>query len=97
MARVPSVTRTIDTTTVTVLCLNVVEGEPFNKTITLPRTYKDEKALMKKVSAVIDNETEKAVHIVESHVDSTLYGMSEEKFIELAEVLPPRTNNSDKE
>lgn len=90
MARQPVVSRTITTTTVNVLCLDVVAGEPFNKCVVLPRTYKDEKSLMKKVSEVIDNDTVKAVHIVDSVVNSTLYGMSEEKFIEVAEVLPPR-------
>ena len=40
MARIPMVTRTIQTTTANVLCLNIKEGEPFNKEVVLPRTYK---------------------------------------------------------
>lgn len=99
MARQPVVSRTITTTTANVLCLDVVAGEPFNQCVVLPRTYKDEKTLMKKVSEVIDTDTVKAVHIVDVTVDSTLYGMSEEKFIEVAEKMPPRNTktNTDKE
>lgn len=90
MARTPQVTRTIQTTKVNVLCLNILEGNPFNQTVVLPRTYKDDKAMLKAVEKVINSESVKAVHVVDSVVEETLYGMSEQKFIELATVLPPR-------
>lgn len=91
----PMVTRTILTTEVTVLCLDLIKAEPFNKTVTLPRTYKDEKAMMKKVSAIIDNDEVKAVHVVDTKVNETLYGMTEEQFISMAEVLPSRSKTAD--
>ncbi len=94
MARVPMVTRTIVTTKCNVLCLDIVNGEPFNKDIILPRTYKDEKSLMKQVSKVIDNDTQKSVHVVHQEEIETLYGMTEQQFIELATVLPPREQKS---
>lgn len=84
------VTRTILTTEVSVLCLDLIKSEPFNKEVTLPRTYKDEKAMMRKVSALIDNDECKAVHIVRSEVKETLYGMDEDAFIAAAQILPPR-------
>ena len=90
MAKIPMITRTIQTTEVNVLCLNIQEGEPFNKTVVLPRTYKDEAAMLKAAAAVIDSDTEKAVHIVRTEVKETLYGMKEADFISMAEVLPPR-------
>lgn len=90
MARTPQVTRTIQTTKVNVLCLNIKEGNPFNQTVVLPRTYKDDKAMLKAVEKVINSESVKAVHVVDSVVEETLYGMTEQKFIELATVLPPR-------
>lgn len=90
MARTPQVTRTIKTTIVTVLCLDIVNGEPFNKQVTLPRTYKDEKAMLKEVEKVINTDNQKAVHIVNFTVEEKLYGMSEQKFIETADELPPR-------
>lgn len=90
MARVAMVTRTIITTKANVMCLDVEQGEPFNKEVILPRTYKDENTMLKQVKKVVDTETVKAVHIVDSEVVETLYGMTEQEFIEHAEVLPPR-------
>lgn len=90
MARTPMVTRTIQTTKANVLCLNIVEGEPFNKVVILPRTYKDENAMLKVISKMVDNDEVKAVHVVDSYVEETLYGMSEQRFIDLAQVMPPR-------
>lgn len=91
--RKPMVTRTIQTTEATVLCIDITNSEPFNQTITLPRTYKDEKALMKKVASVIDDENVKAVHVVATKVNEVLYGMTEDDFVKMALVLPPRKPN----
>lgn len=91
MARVPMVTRTIQTTKANVLCLDIEKGEPFNKVVVLPRTYKDEKSMMKVVEGAINTDTVKAVHIVDSSVQETLYGMTEQDFISHADILPHRT------
>lgn len=88
--RTPMITRTIQTTEVTVLCLDTVKAEPFNTSVILPRTYKDDKHIMKKVSAMIDTDDVKAVKVVDTVVKETLYGMSEDAFIAAAEILPPR-------
>lgn len=90
MARAPMVTRTIVATKVNVLCLNIETAEPFNKDVTLSGTFNDSKSLMKAVEKVVNSDTEKAVHVVATEEVETLYGMTEQKFIELAEVLPPR-------
>lgn len=98
MARVPMVTRTIVATKVNVMCLDVQAGEPCNKVVTVPRTYKDDEALMKKVRPLLETETLKAVHIVDKEEIETLYGMTEQEFIQYAKVLPPRNcANSDEE
>lgn len=91
MARVPMVTRTIVATKVNVMCLDVQKGEPFNETVTVPRTYKDDEALLKKVRPLLETETVKAVHVVDKEEIETLYGMTEQEFIEHAKVLPPRS------
>ena len=88
MARQPMVTRTIQTTHATVLCLNIAEAEPFNQTVILPRTYKDEKAMMKLVEKLINIDNIKAVHIVDSEVHEALYGMTEADFIAAALPIP---------
>lgn len=90
MARKRQVTRTIKTTEVEVLCLNISSAEPFNQSITLSGTYKDNKSLMKAVSNRVDNDEIKAVHVVDSKEKETLYGMDENDFIAQATELPPR-------
>lgn len=91
MARKPMVTRTIVTTKVNVLCLDIQSAEPFNKVVTLPRTYKDEKKLLKKVEEVINTDAVKAVHVVNKEEVETLYGMTEQDFITSATILDPAT------
>ena len=100
MARAPQVTRTIQTTHCTVLCMDIENREPCNKDVVLPRTYKDENAMLKAVKKVIETDNLKAVQVVSSKVQDTLYGMSEQDFIEHATILPPRkdyTNNTETE
>ena len=46
---------------------------------------------MKQVESVINTDEVKAVHVVRIEIEETLYGMDEQKFIENAEILPPRT------
>ncbi len=90
MARVPMVTRTITATKVNVMCLDIESGEPCNKDTLVLRTYKDDEALLKKVKEVLETETLKPVHIVDKKEIETLYGMTEQEFIEHAKILPPR-------
>lgn len=90
MARQPQVTRTIVTTNATVLCLDLIKKEPFEKVVKLPRTYKDEKHMMKKIEEIVNSSEVKAVHVIRTEIEETLYGMSEQKFIETAEILPNR-------
>lgn len=94
MARIPMVTRTIITTKVNVMCLDVQAGEPCNKVVTVPRTYKDDEVLMKKVRPLLETNTLKAVHIVGKEEIETLYGMPEQDFIQYAKILPPRSNSN---
>ena len=52
---------------------------------------------MKAVEKVVNSDAEKAVHVVNIEEVETLYGMTEQKFIELAEVLPPRGKKEEQE
>lgn len=94
MARKPMVTRTIQTTKANVLCLNVVESEPFNKVVTLPRTYKDEKSMMAMAEPVINTDEVKAVCVVDSWVEEDVYGMTEADFIAHAQRMPKRNEKT---
>ncbi len=91
MARKPMVTRTITTTKVNATCVNLETADVFNKEVILPRTYKDEKKLLKAVENVVNSDKEKAVQIVDSSEVETLYGMTEQNFIDSATVLDPKT------
>ena len=89
--REPMITRTIQTTKAVVMVVNTEQGETYTKEVTVPRTYNDDKALLKKVSPIIESEENmKAVHIIKSEVIETLYGMTEQDFIKNAKVMPPR-------
>lgn len=97
------VTRTIFTTEVTCLCLNTETAEPFNATVIVPRTYKDNDSLLKAVKKVAERagiaDPEGNVYYGEPIVVAkivgfteveTLYGMTESDFLYYAKVLPPR-------
>nr|DAI36961.1 MAG TPA: hypothetical protein [Caudoviricetes sp.] len=90
MAREIMITRTITSTKVNVMCLDIEAGEPFNETVEVARTYKDDEALLKAVKPLIETDTIKAVHVVDKEVVETLYGMPEQVFIMNAKVMPPR-------
>ena len=97
MARAPQVTRTIQTTHAIVLCMDIENREPCNRDVILPRTYKDDNAILKAVKKVIETDTLKAVQVVSSMVQETLYGMSEQDFIAHATILPPRKDYNTKD
>lgn len=100
MARKPMVTRTLKATKVGVLCVNTDTQTTSIVVVTLPRTYKCDEDALKVARDMIDTETVKAVRIMSREESETLYGMSEAKFMELADILPPRkgesTDESDK-
>lgn len=77
------------------MCLDIEIGEPCNKSVVVPRTYKDDEKLLKKVKEVLETEKLKPVHIVDKEEIETLYGMPEQEFIEHSEVLPPRTASAE--
>lgn len=90
MARQPQVTRTVKITVCKILCLDLENKQPFEKEVRISRTFKDEKKLFKKVEEVVNTASIKAVHIISTETEQVLYGMSEQKFIETADVLPSR-------
>ena len=49
-------------------------------------------SMLKKIKPIVENDTIKVVHVQNFTVESTLYGMTEEEFIEKAQILPARTS-----
>lgn len=91
MARKPMVTRTITTTHCKVMCLDTLNNELVERVVVVPRTFKDEEKLLKVVKTIITEENIKPIHIAYTEQVEKLYGMTEQKFVETAEELPPRT------
>lgn len=95
MPRKNVVTRTMKTTRASVLCLDVLTAEPQNVSVTVPRTYPDEKSLMKVIRPMLETESLKPVKVVSTEVVETLYSMDEDFFIQHATPCEPRkTANS---
>ena len=90
MARMRMVTRTVKATKVNVMCLDIEKGEVLNKYATISGVFDNPEKLLKACKEVLDTDTEKAVSIVEKKEIEQLYGMSEQDFISMAELLPPR-------
>ena len=97
MARVAMVTRTIQSTKVKALCVDIMEQKPYEAEFVLSGTYKDAKSLMKALEKVANTDTTKVVHIKTSEVVEKLYGMTEQEFLERAKELPPRGAKENKE
>ena len=92
MARIPMITRTVVTTVAKIFCVNTTTEETEIKVVELPRTYTDDKKLLNTAKEVLDPELI-PVKVILTEIKETLYGMTEQNFIELAEKLPPRTKN----
>ena len=94
MARKPMVTRTLKSTTVVALCMDVVNCEPENKTLTIARTFKDDNSALKVLKDKYETDTLKVVHVVSRTETEELYGMSEEDFIKYADILDKETRKA---
>ena len=101
MARIRMITRTVTFTIANVLGVDMENRSLVEKSFPVSGTFTDIKELEKAVKAVWEDATFKVVSVIDKTEHETLYGMTEEKFISLAEVLPPRkvydTDDSDSE
>lgn len=84
--RKPMVTRTIKLTTAKILCVNLNNNTTVEQTVQLPRTYKNEKAVLSKVESMLPDYL-KAVKVLSSEVLTTRMGMTEDEFVELARCI----------
>lgn len=89
MARIPVVSRTMETTVAKVLVVDVNTQKTQEQEVSLPRTYKNNDVVLKRVRNLLDTPDVKVVHIIDTTVKRTKYAMSEQKFIENAETETP--------
>lgn len=90
MGRIAMVTRTINFTEVTALTVDVVAQATATQVYTLSGTYADNDKLIKALKKEYESDTIKVVSVISSEVQEKLYGMTEQEFMSLAKVLPPR-------
>lgn len=95
MARERMVTRTISTTTIDVLVINIETSEVGTKHFVLGQNMiKDEKTMLSNAQDMLNTETGntlwKCVAVKNIKEEETLYGMTESDFIKYAKELPPR-------
>ena len=91
MAKKPMVTRTIPATKAVILVADTVAAEFHSVEVNLPRTYKDDDAIIKAARPLVEAESHlKAVSVSHSEVTEKLYGMTETEFLQYAKELPPR-------
>lgn len=94
MARKRMVTRTIKFTKVTALVYDIM-GDAIN---TVEYNLSGELSADDALKAIEKEHTEvRPLKVTEVTVQEELYGMSEEKFLELAEILPPRAKAQSEE
>lgn len=94
MARKKMVTRTITSTRVTATVYNIASDEIQTLEYKLSGELPADDAL----KAITKEHAEvRPLKVTEVEVQEELYGMSEEKFLELAEILPPRAKAQSKE
>ena len=88
MARKPVVTRTIISTTAIVLAVDTVNESLVEKTVILPRTYKDEQAIKKAIATLgLLPETLVVSKVKEAMESERRYSMPEGRFIKHADVI----------
>lgn len=97
MARQPQVTRTLPTTKAKILVVNIETGMSEEREVSIPREYKKMEKLRKAIEEAVNTDTVKFVHVISTEVVEVLYGMTEQKFIENAQILPPRGTKADAE
>lgn len=92
MSKNPMVTRTITHTEANLLIADKGAGNLFNKSVILPREYDSVKEMVKTAERLYNDDNFKVVDVTDYKVVSNLYGMTEKKFVENAEILKEKTN-----
>lgn len=97
MARERMVTRTVEVSTIEVMCLNVETCEVSTQNFELSGYYDDFNVALKSVRKLYETDKFKVVTVQNITVKEVLYGMPEIDFIRMAKVLDPETRKIAKE
>lgn len=84
MARERVVTRTINVTKVTAMCVNTLESKLYNEELYLTGEKYDKEKALKVAKKSYDTETTKVVDVINLEEGSVIYGMREIDFLKVA-------------
>ena len=84
------VTRTINATVATVLCMDIVNASATTKEIEISGTYKDDSDLLKVLKKKYDTADFVIVAIQKTETKEKLYGMTETDFMKYAKEMESR-------
>lgn len=87
MPRIPSVTRTMKTTHVHVKAVDIEHEKMLDLEFKLPRTYKNEDAMMKMINKLHSNPSVKIVKIMDARVETHKYEASEDDYLSIAHIV----------
>ena len=90
MKREKMVTRTVVKTNCVIMCMDITNAQVVVKDFTIGGKFDNENDLLKMCQKLFDTDTFKLVKLSDFSEEEVLLGMPESKFIEYAEVLPPR-------
>lgn len=90
MARIPMVTRTISTTIFEVMTLDISSAQVNVREYILTGTHENSEKTLKELKKIYETEYIKLVHIEDVNITTALYGMTEQEFIQAAQILPDR-------
>lgn len=93
MRKEKMITRTITQTSAQVMAIDVTNSEVSIFETKIGGAYTDIE-LLKTLKKIYETDTYKLVHIESNKHEEILLGMSENKFMEYATVLPPRTKKA---
>ena len=91
------ITRTINKTTCTMVVFNVTTELPEDRTVTLAGDFKTDEDLTKKLKELYETGNEKVVHFKDRETISELYGMTEQTFLDHAELIKKKGETEDTE
>lgn len=96
MAKFRQITRTIEYTEATIMCVNIESQQISNVKVVLSLTYETPEKVLREAEKVIQLPL-KAVSVVSTKVIEKLYGMPETMFIKLAMPIADGKNGATKE
>ena len=97
MARKRMVTRTVVETMANVMCVDVTSAHVVTTEYRVQGTFTTKEDCLTALKKRYETDVKKLVSVITMDEQETLYGMEEDLFIQLAQVLPPRVTKKEED